>query len=303
MARLRFDEFIARPALISHLRSTFGSGRVYHAYIFAGPEGTGKKTMARTCAQALFCQAGFSDRPCGKCPGCLQFQEGHPDVYTLSVPEGKTQIPVDSVRELLAALSDKAFSGGMRVVLIDQADRLGLPGQNALLKTLEEPPENTVFILCVTSVNSLLPTVISRSQTVRFSPMDEERLAQELIGRGANEADAQWIAQYCEGAMGRALECMRDEKLIGLSKDVRRAYEAAAAGKGVAAASACIKADKDTADEVLGCMETIARTLMREGSGKGALLLEAVIDARRMLRSNVTWQYALERLLMRAAGE
>lgn len=301
---MRFDEFIARPALISHLHSTFGSGRVYHAYIFAGPEGTGKKTMARTCAQALFCQdSDMHSRPCGKCPGCLQFEEGHPDVYTLSVPEGKTQIPVDSVRELIANLSDKAFSGGRRVVLIDQADMLGLPGQNALLKTLEEPPENTVFILCVTSVNSLLPTVISRSQTVRFSPMDEERLAEELIKKGAKAEDAKWLAQYCEGSMGRALKCMDDEGLMELSRNVRRAYETAAAGKGVAAASGCIKAEKDTAREVLGCLETIGRGLMRGGDGKGAALLEAVMDARRMLRSNVTWQYALEKLFMRIAEE
>jgi len=295
---LRFDEFIARPALISHLRSTFGSGRVYHAYIFAGPEGTGKKTMARTCAQALFCQADQTDRPCGKCPGCLQFQEGHPDVYSLSVPEGKTQIPVDSVRELIANLSDKAFSGGRRVVLVDQADLLGLPGQNALLKTLEEPPENTVFILCTTSVNSLLPTVISRSQTVRFSPIDEDRLAQELIQKGAKKDDAQWIARYCEGSLGRALKCMQDEKLLDLSKAVQKAYETAVSGKGVAAASACIKAEKETAREVLDCFETIGRGLMREGDGKGASLIEAVMQARRMLRSNVTWQYALEKLLM-----
>lgn len=299
---MRFDEFIARPALISHLRNTFGSGRVYHAYIFAGPEGTGKKTMARTCAQALFCQDEQNARPCGKCPGCLQFQEGHPDVYTLDVPEDKTVIPVDSVRELIAALSDKAFSGGRRVVLVDEADRLGLPGQNALLKTLEEPPENTVFILCVTSVNSLLPTVISRSQTVRFSPMDEERLAQELVGKGAKEADARWIAQYCEGSMGRALACMDDEKLLETARDVQKAYETASSGRGVAAASAFIKAEKETAGEILDCFETIGRAKMREGDGKGAALLEAVLDARRMLRSNVTWQYALERLLMRISG-
>lgn len=298
---MRFEDYIARPALISYLRSTFGSGRVYHAYIFAGPEGTGKRTMARTCAQALFCTAAPEGRPCGKCPGCLQFQEGHPDVYTLSVPEGKTLIPVDSVRELLASLSDRAFSGGKRVVLIDQADSLGPAGQNALLKTLEEPPENTVFILCVTSVNSLLPTVISRSQTVRFSPMDEETLAQELVKRGAKETDARWLAAYCEGSMGRALACMNDERLLEISRSVQKAYDDAVAGKGVAAASGCIKAEKEIAREVLGCLETIGRSLLHKGDARGASLLEAVFEARRMLRSNVTWQYALERLFMRIA--
>ena len=300
---MRFDEFIARPALISHLSDTFGSGRVYHAYIFAGPEGCGKRTMARICAQALFCKAGEKDRPCGKCPGCLQFQEGHPDVYELKVPEDKTQIPVESVRELLGALSDRAFSGGSRVVLVDEGDRLNVNAQNALLKTLEEPPENTVFIICVTSINNLLPTIISRSQTVRFSPMEEDRLAQELIKKGAKEADAQWIARVCEGSLGRALECMSDENMLEMGKNVRRMYDIAVSGKGVAAASGCIKAEKETAGEVLACLETIGRGFLRDGNGKGACLLEAVMEARRMLRSNVTWQYALERLLMRVAGE
>ncbi|MDO4741388.1 MAG: DNA polymerase III subunit delta' [Eubacteriales bacterium] len=296
---MRFDEFIARPALISHLRNTFGSGRVYHAYIFAGPEGTGKKTMARICAQALFCTDETQRRPCGKCPGCLQFQEGHPDVHTLAVPEGKSLIPVDSVRELLAALSDLSFSGGMRVVLVDQAELLGLPGQNALLKTLEEPPENTVFLLCVTSANSLLPTILSRCQVVRFSPIDEDLLAQELVRRGAQEEDARWIARYCEGSLGRALQCLQDRRLLDLSKAVRSAYEAAVSGKGTAAASACLKAEKETARETLDCFETIGRSLLREGDEAGARLLQAVFEARRMLRSNVTWQYALENLLMR----
>ncbi len=301
MALLRFEDYIARPALISQLRSTFGSGRVYHAYIFAGPEGTGKRSMARTCAQALFCTDDEKNRPCGKCPGCSQFREGHPDVYELRVPDGKKQIPVDDVRTLIGSLSDRAFSGGRRVIFIDQADMLGIPGQNALLKTLEEPPQGTVFFLCVTSPNALLPTVVSRSQIVRFSPIDEDRLAQELAKRGMETKDAKWLSAYCEGSYGKALSCMNDESLMELSKSVQKAYAAAASGKGIAAASVCLKAEKDTAQEALGCFETIARGLLKKGDAKGAVLLEAVLEARRMLANNVTWQYALEKLFMAVA--
>lgn len=289
--------------MISQLRSTFGSGRVYHAYIFAGPEGVGKKSMAQTCAQALFCTDSPEKRPCGTCPGCQQFAQGHPDVHYLDLPEDKSTIPVENVRELIASLSDRAFSGGKRVIIVRQAELLGSAGQNALLKTLEEPPEDTVFILCTTSVNFLLPTVISRSQTVRFSPLDETVLAAELVKRGAQKDDAQWLASYCEGSMGRTLACMNDDKLLALSRSVQSAFDAAVSGKGIAAAGAFIKAEKDDAQEVLGCFETIGRALMRKGNARGAALLEAVWETRKMLRSYVTWQYALEMLLMRIAGE
>ena len=298
---MRFEDFIARPALIEHLRNTFGSGRVNHAYIFAGPEGTGKRTMARICAQALFCQDEPGRRPCGKCAGCCQFQEGHPDVYTLTLPEKKTQIPVDSVRELLALLSDRPFSGGMRVVLCDQAELLNDFGQNALLKTLEEPPENTVFILCVTSVNALLPTVVSRSQIVRFSPLDDDILEKELVKRGANSSDAENIAKYSEGSLGRALNFINDKKLLDLAKNVEEAYKNARSGKDIATVTTSVKASKETAGEVLNCMEAVGRSLLKKGNEEGAFLLESVMQARKMLRSNVTWQYVLEWLYMRIA--
>lgn len=299
---MHFEDFIARPALIEHLRSTFGSGRVHHAYIFVGPEGTGKKSMARICAQALFCQDEPGRRPCGKCAGCCQFQEGHPDVYTLDLPEKKTQIPVDSVRELLDALSDKPFSGGMRVVLCDQAELLNDSGQNALLKTLEEPPENTVFILCTTSLTALLPTVVSRAQTVRFSPLDDDTIKKELGKRGADVDKSEMIADYSKGSLGRALNFMRDEKLLELAQSVDKAYINAKDGKGIVAYTTCIRANKDTANEVLDCMEAKSHTLLCKGNEEGASLLESVMQARQMLQRNVSWQYILEWLYMRIAN-
>ena len=298
---MRLDELLTRPALISHLRETFGAGRVYHAYVFTGPEGVGKRTAARLCAQALFCRAEPGARPCGVCAGCRQFAEGHPDVYRLEVPEGKTQIPVTSVRDLTAALSDRPFSGGWRAVLIEDAERMNASAQNALLKTLEEPPEGTVFLLTVRALGALLPTVVSRCQVVRFAPLPEETIRAELVRRGAQENDARWIAEISEGSLGKALGCMADDRLPALMREAQAAWEAARAGKGLAAAANCIKVEKDEADEALDLFEGIGRGLIRKGDAAGARLIGAVMEARKMVKSNVTWQYALERMLMSAA--
>ncbi len=299
---MRFDELLARPALISHLRETFGAGRVYHAYLFVGPEGVGKRTAAGLCSQALFCQAAPGERPCGDCPGCAQFAEGHPDVYRLQVPDGKTQIPVDSVRDLTAALSDRPFSGGWRVVLIEEAEKMNASAQNALLKTLEEPPEGTVFLLVARALGALLPTVVSRCQVVRFSPLPEETVRQELLRRGAKEGDAKWIAQISEGSLGKALACLNDDHLPALMRGAQAAWEAARSGKGVAAAAGAIKVEKDEALLALDLFESIGRSCIREGDEAGARLVRAAMEARKMVNSNVTWQYALERMLMDAAG-
>lgn len=260
--------------------------------------------MARTCAQALFCTDAAEQRPCGRCPGCLQFAAGHPDVHILAPPKGKKLIAAEDVRSVARDLSNRSFSDGRKIVLIDQCELLNKEGQNALLKPLEEASGDAVFFLCAGSQSVLLPTVVSRCRVVRFAPVEERLLSEYLRKRkpDLSSAEADWIAAYSEGSIGRALSCLEDASVADVARSAQKAYEAARAGKGIAAA-ASMAIDKAQAQEALRCLEVTGRQMLHKGDPEGAVLLQALMAARQMLSANVTWQYTWETLLLRVAEE
>ncbi len=155
---------------IEDLKSSIVNGRVPHAYIFAGPEGLGKTRIAKEFFKALNCLNTPGD-PCDSCRSCLKaIHEGHPDFRTLGPRNG--QIVIEDVRGVIDETSLKPFDARRRLIVIEPAERLNKASANALLKTLEEPPESSVIILVSHKPSLLLPTLVSRCQVVRFSPLD-----------------------------------------------------------------------------------------------------------------------------------
>ena len=160
-----FDDLIGQP---SHLREEMQHGRAVHAYLFTGPAGTGKRTLAALCAQTLNCTAPEGQRPCGKCPSCLQYETGnHPDAIRIA-PE--KSIGVDVVRDLISRMGVHTLESARRTVIIEQADKMTPQAQNALLKTLETPPSDAVLFLVTDQMSALLPTIISRCRAGEISP-------------------------------------------------------------------------------------------------------------------------------------
>ena len=154
----------------NYLREEMHSSRIVHAYLFTGPAGTGKSTLADICAKALLCRAP-GGRPCGVCPSCKQFESGnHPDFIRI---EPDKSISVDVIRDVIARLGVKPYEGGRHVAVIRQADKMTPQAQNALLKTLETPPGEDVFFLVASNMTALLPTIISRCRVVRFHYLEE----------------------------------------------------------------------------------------------------------------------------------
>lgn len=200
------------PPLLGHeptlrrLAAAFERGRLAHALVFSGPDGVGKSRAARTFAARVLCAAGPA-APCGACADCIQVAAGtHPDVVLVQLPAGKKEIGVDLVRALKRAVQITAVCGRGKVAIIDDADRLTLAAQNALLKTLEEPPPQVFIVLVTASPGGLLSTVRSRSQRILFQPLGETDVAtilREQHGIAAAEADA--LAARAEGSPGRAL--------------------------------------------------------------------------------------------------
>jgi DNA polymerase-3 subunit delta' len=146
-------------------RRALDRGRLSHAYLLIGPDGSGKRLFARELAKAIFCREG---QPCGSCASCLSIEHGnHPLVHVYGPAEGKAIVDIETVR----ALSERTHyrSGGLVVVILEQADLLNEPAANALLKTLEEPPGDALLILTARSSGTMLPTLVSRCHRVPFT--------------------------------------------------------------------------------------------------------------------------------------
>jgi len=200
---VNFDQIRGHRKILELLTRVVQTKRLAHAYVFSGPEGIGKRLTAVALAKNLLCSSG-GGRNCGTCSACIQVDRGsHPD-FMMVEPE-KGVITIDSIRNLKRELSRKSFSGGYKVCLIDDADKMNLQAENALLKTLEEPTPDTVIILITGKPYHLLPTVLSRCQHLKFQPLTLFD-ASELImtGAGMERDDALLMASLTGGSPGKA---------------------------------------------------------------------------------------------------
>lgn len=183
-----WDTLKGHDSQIEMFRRAIGRGRIAHGYLFVGPSGIGKRLFARLLAQCLFCE-NVPDAEldaCGDCPSCKQVtREIHPDLLQIGCPEGKRELPLELIigakdqrgrSGLCHELSLSPMSAGRRVALIDDADLMNEESANALLKTLEEPPEGSILFLLTPDLDPILPTIRSRCQPIRFSPLSETDL-------------------------------------------------------------------------------------------------------------------------------
>lgn len=308
---MNISEFTGYGDKMELLMRSVQAGRIVHALLFAGPRGSGKRTMAKLFARAMLC-TGREPRPCGVCPACKRVLAGsHPDVRTLR-PEKKT-IGVDEIRDLIDYLALKPYEGGRHIAIIEQADKMTPPAQNALLKTLENPDGAAMFFLIAEDTGGLLPTIRSRCQTVRFKDLSVEDCAGVLVRRGIAPERAAALAGMAQGSVGRALELDADERFAALRGRVLQSLEALGDAASVSRAAALLEDDKGAEGDILDIMELWARDRMavqagaqpyqagdrdRLGRGRidGRALLKGVVEARKRLASNVAWPGVLENM-------
>ncbi len=224
----------SRPKQI--LRRALEHQRVPHAYLFNGPDGVGKVAMALSFAQAMFCTAE-NERPCGECKNCRRIHTfQHPDVtflfpssaksvdeerkvldsiqenpYARLKPWANPSISIDKIRELRHISTLKPLEG-KRMVIIADAERMTIPAANSLLKILEEPPPTTHLILTASRAGSMLPTILSRCQEIRFGPLSDADIEYKLIEKqGVEPERAQLISRAGQGSYSRALQWLHDD--------------------------------------------------------------------------------------------
>ena len=173
-----FDALLGNDRLKDNLRHSVGRGRIAHFYLISGPEGSGKRTLARLLAAAILCKS--TDRPCRTCPACRKvLSNAHPDFITVDDPEKKT-VSVALIRQARADIYVQPNEADKKIYLFPRAQDMGLPGQNALLKVLEEPPSYGVFLLLTDNAQKLLPTVRSRCTELSMTALPEALLCSHL---------------------------------------------------------------------------------------------------------------------------
>ncbi len=320
-----WDELKGQERAVRLIRRALASGQLHHAYLLVGQEGVGKELFARLCAQAANCEAEPERRPCGDCAPCKQIARGNfPDVFWVRpqaemVKRGminkgdlegapSREIRVDEVRALARRLSFALVSGRRKVAIVAPAEALNERAQNALLKTLEEPPPQTTFFLIASQPDELLPTVRSRCARLMLAPLPPELIAQQLVARGQKPAEAQAKALRAEGSLARAL-AMTDEEL-SRRDELLASLEAALAAPDERDALELAEAsgEREPALELLAALEESSRetlvSIAHQGSAAlGAPLLAAIDlcrEVREALEQNGNPRLQLERLLLQA---
>lgn len=276
-----FDQVRGQKRVVEILQRAIAQDRVPHAYLFCGPAGSGKMTVALALAAAIQCTAA-PGQGCGQCDSCARIAAGlHPDVQVLERQGAAQIIPIETIRtQVIPQLGKAPHEGAARIFLIEEAAALAGASANALLKTLEEPPRRTQFILCTTAPDQLLPTIRSRCQRVTFSALGADLRA---ALRGGEEA-AERVSALAEALHGAAT-----------SADLDRLYHTAGDAAGERA-------------EVEAVLDRLAQTLHQEAreaamaadldtAAQSSRRAGVVMRTRQALMQNAHGQLALEAML------
>ena len=225
----QFKDILGQEPIKEHLIKAMEQEHTSHAYILSGEPGMGKKMMAKTFAMAMECENRRGGEPCGLCHSCRQFQsDNHPDVIYVT-HEKPGSIGVDDIREkLVDDIQIKPYSSPYKIYIVDEAEKMTVQAQNALLKTIEEPPGYGVIMLLTSNSDAFLPTVLSRCVTLSFRPLPDEVIRGYLTERlhiGKQQADV--CTAFARGNLGKAISLVQSEKFMEMYQGVLRILKGA----------------------------------------------------------------------------
>ncbi len=321
-----YEHIIGQAQIKEHFRNAVKYNKISHSYIFNGESGMGKKTLAKAFAMALQCE-NANGEPCMECVSCKQAMSGnHPDIIWVT-HEKETVVAIDEIREqLVSDIQIKPYKSKHKIYIIDDAQKMNIATQNAVLKTIEEPPEYGIVIFLTTNSDMFLPTILSRCITLNIKPLNKDKIKAQLM-REHHIPDyrAEVIASFSGGNMGKAIRLASSERFNELKDEVvhlikyigdMEVYEMVAAVKKTADYKLEIedyldmftlwfrdvlmyKASKDV-DELLFKEEltTIAEQASKASYNGVENIINGIDKAKVRLRANVNFDLTLELMFL-----
>ena len=216
----RFQDIIGQEQIKEHLQNAIAAKKVSHAYIINGEKSSGKEFIARVFAMALQCEKGETE-PCQECRSCKQaLSNNHPDIIRVTHEKPNT-ISVDDIRaQVNNDVAIKPYSSAYKVYIIGEAEKMTVQAQNAILKTLEEPPEYAVIILLVSNVNTLLPTILSRCVVLNMKPVADELIKNYLMRQlQVPDYKAEVCVAFARGNVGKAKALASSEEFENVKEE------------------------------------------------------------------------------------
>lgn len=320
---MSFASIVGHKRPVTILKRAWENDTLAHAYLFSGDEGIGKRMTALALAATVNCRQPGPDGGCGLCQACrMTASQSHPDLQVVE-PDGD-EIKIDQIREVQSTLSLKPHEGRKKILIVDQAEAMNVASANAFLKTLEEPPGNSLIILISSMPQRLLRTIRSRCQEVKFLPLPAALLADVLV-RAQGKSDADSLAALACGSIGRAFTMNIEEERADRD-DVLALFSRAktmSAGEALVESEALAK-DRERLEKVLTIGTEWLRDVMvyqvtgnerllvhryaaekvrhwseRFSIGSMVSMLELIQKSRNLLDARVSAQLVLENLLLR----
>lgn len=216
-----FEDILGNEHILSHFRKAIEYGKISHAYILNGEKGMGKKTLAKAFAQTLLCEEG-GVVPCGKCHSCIQAAtDNNPDIIYIE-PDKPTTLSIDHIRGTLVNDIDlKPYSYKYKVYIINDAQLMNIAAQNAILKTIEEPPDYAVILLLTTNASGFLQTVLSRCVKLDMQPLKKDMVKKYLMEKvKVVDYQAEVAVSFAGGNLGKAKELSTSAEFSGMLEEV-----------------------------------------------------------------------------------
>lgn len=320
---MNFTDIKGHELTIRALQNAVREDRIFHCYLFTGEESIGKRLVALAFAKTLLCKSEGIE-PCNRCNSCLKFDSwNHPDLVFIE-PENRL-IKKEVIDKLIKSMSILPLESKRKIVIIDQCDKMEVETQNALLKTLEEPPSYVNIILITSNANNLIPTILSRSQLVKFHPVESKHIIELIVSKyGKTREEADFIAHFTKGSVGKSITlCQhpeffeRRDNTISLVHDIIRGDRI-----NVLNSIDFFVQNKDYMDEIIDIMIYWFRDLMLyKEIGNSILILnkdkiqllssetfldmdrindiiDNIMKTKKLIDNNVNFQLAIETMLL-----